>query len=93
MRAVSRRGIIAGLLATTAAPAAAVHHKPPDVPKPTFIKGMIMPRSVLVADPRLPGGWGHAQPVVVYEYEIFDGEKFVALNSGAGQQVVRELGG
>lgn len=89
MRAVSRRGILAGLLVAGATPAAAVEPQP----EPTFIKGMIMPRPHLVADPHVAGGWGYAQPVVVYEYDIFDGEKFVPLNSGAGQRVIEELSG
>jgi hypothetical protein len=89
---LSRRGILAGFLATGAAPAAAVHHKPPDIPKPKFIKGQIMPRSHMVAmADRFH--FGSAYPVVVYEYDIYDGEKFVPLNSGDGQRVVDELNG
>ena len=87
MRKVSRRGILAGLLATSAAPAASVE---PDLPKPTFIKGMIMPRPRICTDPRY-GMAGFGPAMVVYEYEIFDGNKFVPYNSDAGQRVVAEL--
>lgn len=90
---MSRRGILAGLLATSAAPAAAVEHEV-ELPKPKFIKGMIMPVSRLISDP-LHHRFGsiYAEPSVVFEYNIFDGTKFVALNSSAGQRVIEELGG
>jgi hypothetical protein len=30
-------------------------------------------------------------PMVLFEHDIYDGKKFVPLNSDAGQDVVREL--
>jgi hypothetical protein len=83
---VSRRGILAGLLAAGAAPAVAVEGSP----GPTFIKGMILPRTKVVPELQFctPSYYG---PMVIVEYDIYDGEKFVALNSAAGQRVVEDM--
>lgn len=76
-------------------------------PKQTFAKGMIVPRYHMAADhshgysachthnlspaaASYTHGYSAAQAVVT-DYEIFDGEKFVAFNSAAGQQVMRDL--
>ena len=90
MRKVSRRGILAGLLATSAAPAAAME-TPPDLPRATFCKGQIMPRTVLTPDLTRQWGNGFYPAVAIIEYDIYDGDNFIPLNSIAGQRVVAEL--
>jgi hypothetical protein len=55
---------------------------------------MILPRAVFVTDRSRSDGYsysGCSPTVVQYEYEIFDGERFVALNSSAGQKVIADL--
>lgn len=57
--------------------------------KQTFLKGQILPRYHFV--PMWPSASG-AQPVqVAVEYDIYDGSKFVAFNSTAGQKIVEDL--
>ena len=91
---VSRRGILAGLLATSSSRAVAddLISPPLEPVKETFIKGQIMPRTVMHVAPQFPQ-FAHSPmvPVAVIKYEIFDGEKFVPLNSDAGQRVVADL--
>jgi hypothetical protein len=82
---LSRRGILGGLLAAGAVPT--IPEAEP--PKQKFPKGSVMPRTVLVPSVIDPGHSHH--PVAMVEYVIFDGEKFVPLNSVAGQQVIMEL--
>ena len=92
----SRRGIL-GLFGVSALPIEAK----PAAPKPTFIKGMVVPsiREHLV--PEYPShvhtlsdpGHMHypARVVREIEYQIFDGKQFVALESEAGQRVIADL--
>lgn len=99
---LSRRGILGGLFAATAATAAVAKATPPKpaAPKQTFAKGMIVPRYHMVPFVHSHGGMapshshsynGGGTAMVTTDYEIFDGEKFVAFNSAAGQQVIRDL--
>lgn len=92
MRKVSRRGILAGLLATSATPAAAFEQAPPvacDMPI-----GYILPRITHELMPVFsPLGAYPVQAVCKIVHDIWDGEKFVPLDSDEGQVVVRELGG
>ena len=89
----SRRGVLAGLLASGAAgDAFATSERPPELPRERFIKGMILPRTHHHIAPQMP--WLSNSPsvaVAVIVYEIYDGEKFVPLESEAGQRVVKEL--
>jgi hypothetical protein len=88
--AVSRRGILGGLFAASL-PVAAIAKPEPEAVKQTFLKGMVVPRfrHCTISDPCHSHGWTPA--VVVTEYEIFDGERFVPLNSTPGQRVIAEL--
>jgi hypothetical protein len=88
---VSRRGILAGLLLGAAAPAAAIESKP-ELPKQTFVKGMIGLRYVMAPDPRFSHmPLAYAPCVMLIEHDIYDGEKFVPYNSGDGQKVIDDL--
>lgn len=90
MKRLSRRGILAGLLIAGGAPVETIAHPPPV--KHSFIKGQIMSRIRYHIAPQFPHlVKGPSNAVAVIEYTIFDGEKFVPLDSAAGQRVVAEL--
>jgi len=88
---LSRRGILGGLFAISVP---VVAEAKPTPTKQHFIKGMIVPRYHMVPACHeghiFAGGHATAQ-MVVCDYDIFDGGKFVPFNSAAGQQVLRDL--
>ena len=96
MRKVTRRGILAGLLATGATPADAlleVQAPPVECEIPI---GYIIPR---ISHELMPiniagnfGGYSPVQAVCKIVHEIWDGEKFLPLESEAGQQLLKRLG-
>lgn len=60
------------------------------LPQAKFLRGQVMPRTVYhaISDPGHSHGFAAA---VVIEYDIFDGEKFVPLNSDVGQAIVKSM--
>jgi hypothetical protein len=100
---LSRRGIFGALgLAVPVALVPRVEAKPPaaPLPKQSFPKGQIMPRvrhyavpahMHTISDPVHSHGYTQSVAVREIDYEIFDGTKFVPLESVAGQRVVADL--
>jgi hypothetical protein len=100
---LSRRGIL-GLFGVAALPVAIeAKPTPTPTPKPTFLKGQVMPR---IREYVVPGenashthsfnpghshGYTQAHVVRHVDYEIFDGNKFVPLQSEAGLAVISDL--
>jgi hypothetical protein len=102
---LSRRSLFT-LLGLSALPVAATVRPQPVEAKQTFIKGAVVPRVREYVTPdysaQMPAhshsfnaghthGYTPARVVREVDYQIYDGEKFVALESESGQRVIADL--